>query len=920
MAELYHYGTPRHSGRYPWGSGKNPQRNKNLLQRIDDYKKQGMSETEIASALGMSTTQLRAQKKIASNERDKALLAEMVRLKEKGYSNVEIGKRIGKGESYVRSNLNPSRQQKVDAITNIANVLKEQIEDKPYLDVGKGVELQLNVSSTQLKTAIAMLQEQGYKLHSFNVEQVSNPTQKTEMLVLTKDDVPYKQVRQNQEKIVSPEGVHLEDYGTVVAKNHKPIDLDSKRISICYAEQGGDLKDGVIELRPGVEDISLGGSKYAQVRISVDGTHYLKGMAMYANDLPDGVDIRFNTNKHEGTPMLGDKNNSVLKPLKDDPTNPFGAVTRQRVIGTDENGNPIYHPTSVINIVNDDTDWSKWSKSLSSQFLSKQPTALAKQQLDLAYKQKEQEYEDICSITNPTIRKEKLRDFADECDSDAVHLKGAAFPRQGTFAILPVNDLKENEVYAPGYRQGEEVVLIRYPHAGKFEIPKLKVNNKGENAATARELLGNAEHAIGINAKVAQQLSGADFDGDTVVLIPTKGQKITSSADVKLGSPLLKLKDFNPSEAYPHVDGTPDVGPKTGFHKQQQMGSVSNLITDMTIRGANDDEIARAVRHSMVVIDAEKHNLNWRQSYYDNGIAQLKEIYQGGANRGASTLISKASSEARVPERKEAYRPDPETGEKIYTYTNATHEVLRKVKDKDGNYVYNDNGNIKKEHTGKYKPNETKSTQMAEKKDAYELSSGSVIENVYAAHANKLKALGNKARKEMVATPNLQRNSSAAKEFENEVMSLKAKLSNSLRNAPRERQAQLIANSMVAAKKKANPEISKDKDKLKKVKSKALLDARQLTKAERQYIKITDREWQAIQSGAISDSMLTSILRYTKPEEINKRVLPHRTYANMSSATLTRARSWLNAGYTLADVADNLGVSTSTLSKALKGE
>ena len=912
MSELYHYGTPRHSGRYPWGSGKNPQRNKNFLQRADELKKQGLSEKEIAEAFGISTTQYRAKRKIAANERDKALLAETLRLKEKGYSNVEIGKRIGKNESYVRSVLKESRQQKIDSTTQLANVLKDQIERHPYLDVGAGVELQLGVSQTQLKTAIAMLDGNGYSVHRFSVPQVSNPNQKTPMLVITKDDVTYKNVRENQEKISSPEGVYFEDYGSLLIDGlkHKPVNLDSKRIQVRYAEDGGELKDGVIELRPGVEDISLGGNKYAQVRIAVDGTHYLKGMAMYSNDMPDGVDIIFNTNKHAGTPMLGEKDNSVLKPLKNDPTNPFGAVTRPRVIGVDDNGQPIFHPTSVINIVNDDTDWAKWSKSLSSQFLSKQRPELAKRQLDLAYKQKEQQFEDICALTNPTIKRKLLEDFADGCDSDSVHLKAAAFPRQGTYAILPFNDLKETEVYAPNYRDGEEVVLIRYPHAGKFEIPRLRVNNNGENAKTARDILGNADHAIGINSKVAQQLSGADFDGDTVVVIPTRGQKIATS------SPLKGLADFNPSERYPKVPGAPDVGPKTGFHKQQQMGNVSNLITDMTIKGASEDEIARAVRHSMVVIDAEKHNLNWRQSEIDNGIKQLKAKYQGGANRGASTLISKASSETRVPERKESYRPDPETGEKIFTYTNRKYEKLRKVKDADGNYIYTDKGNIKKEGTGKYELATVKSTKMAEAKDAYSLSSGTVIENVYADHANKLKALANKARKEQMATPKLKRSPSAAKTYAKEVATLTAKLNVALKNPPKERQAQLVANKIVSAQKQANPGMDKDKEK--KLRANALNSARSRVGARRYPISISDREWEAIQAGAISDTMLSSILRFTKPEDLAQRATPRERSNKLSSAALSRARVWLNAGFTQAQVAEELGVSTSALSNALK--
>ena len=915
MSELYHYGTPRHSGRYPWGSGKNPQRNKNFLSRIDELKKQGMGDTEIAKALGISTTQYRVRKKIANNERDKDLQTQILKLKEKGYSQSEIGRRVGKNESYVRNVLNPARQEKIDSLTKISNVLKDQLNEKPYLDVGKGVDLQLNVSSTQLNAALVMLQEEGYKLHRFNVEQVSNPMQKTEFKVLTDGDISYKDVRENQAKIVSPEGVYFEDYGSIVKEIKPPVQLDSKRINIRYAEDGGADMDGVIELRPGVPDISLGADRYAQVRIAVDGTHYLKGMAMYADDLPDGVDIRFNTNKHEGTPMMGQKDNSVLKELKEDPTNPFGAVVRQREY-TDANGQT---HQSALNIVNDDTDWAKWDKNLSSQFLSKQPVEIAKRQLDLAYKQREQEYEDICSITNPTIKKERLKEFAESCDSDAVHLKAAAFPRQGTYAILPFNDLKPNEIYAPNFREGEEVIAVRYPHAGKFEVPKLKVNNKGENAAKARELLGNAEHAVGINTEAAKQLSGADFDGDTVVIIPLRGQKLLSSADVKVSSPLLKLKDFNPSEAYPKYEGMKDVGPKTGFNKGKEMGSVSNLITDMQIKGASDDEVAAAVRHSMVVIDAEKHNLDWRRSYYDNDIPGLKEKYQGGKNRGASTLISKASSEYRVDERKQGFKVDPETGEKIYTKTERSYPDLRKVKDANGDYVFNENGKIKKEPTGKYKKAQIKTTLMAETKDAFELSSGYLIEDIYAAHANKLKSLANQARKEEINTLQMKRNPSAAKYYEKEVKSLTAKLNVSQKNAPLERQATLIGNQIVSLKRKANPSISKDKDKEKKVRAKAISDAREVTKAKRRTFTITDNEWKAIQSGAVSANTIKGILRYTKPEDITKRVMPKRTYATMSPATISRARSWLTAGFTMAEVADNLGVSPSTLSKALKG-
>lgn len=56
-------------------------------------------------------------------------------------------------------------------------------------------------------------------------------------------------------------------------------------------------KDGTVEIRRGVKDLDLGESHYAQVRILVDNDKYIKGMAFYSDDLPDGVDVVFNTNK-----------------------------------------------------------------------------------------------------------------------------------------------------------------------------------------------------------------------------------------------------------------------------------------------------------------------------------------------------------------------------------------------------------------------------------------------------------------------------------------------------------------------------------------------------------------------------------------------------------------------------------------------
>lgn len=902
MSELYHYGTPRHSGRYPWGSGKNPQRNKTFLQRAKELEAQGLSQTEVAKAFGMSTTKYRAMHSIAVNERRKEEQLKAQKLKDKGWSNTAIAKELGRPESTIRNYLNPVQQERATATEKLAGVLKAQIEDKPYLDVGKGVNRQLGVTDTQLKTAIELLRAEGYNLYSFKTEQVTNPGQYTEMKVLTKGDVSYKDMREHQTQITSPSGVYFEDYGDVVRPIRPPVSINSDRIEIKYHEQGGSDKDGVIELRKGVPDISLGQSQYAQVRIAVDGSHYLKGMAMYSDDLPPGVDIRFNTNKHEGTPKM-----DVLKSMKDDPSNPFGAVTRQMdYIGSDGKEHQ-----SAINIVNDDTDWNKWSKNLSSQFLSKQSPVVAKQQLALTYKQKEDEFKDICELTNPTVKRKLLESFAEDCDSSAVHLKAAAFPRQATHVILPIGSLKDTECYAPNYKTGEEVVLVRFPHAGTFEIPRLTVNN---NNPEGKSLLGQAAHAIGINSHVAQQLSGADFDGDTVVVIPTAGQNIRSS------SPLKQLKDFDPKEAYPAYPGMPKVGPETKFHKGTEMGKVSNLITDMTIKGASSDEIARAVKHSMVVIDAEKHNLDWQRSYRENGIKELQDIYQakedGGRSGGASTLISRAKSDARIPERKEItnlskmtpeQRERYKNGERIFVDTGEYHEKT----------VIGKNG----ERTKVLKPNLTKTTKMDATDDAFTLTSGTGnrMETVYAEHANRLKALANEARKELRMTGRLQMNPWAREAYKEEVASLKAKLNIAAKNSPLERQAQLIAAKIMQAKIAANPDW--EKDDIKKHRQIELDTARYRvgSKSRKKLaIEITDREWEAIQAGAISDSTLSEILRYTDTAAVQKRATPRAT-KGMSATAKSRARVLLNQGKTQAEVAEAVGVSVSTLRKELDG-
>nr|DAP16506.1 MAG TPA: RNA dependent RNA polymerase [Caudoviricetes sp.] len=874
--ELYHYGIKRRSGRYPWGSGAKKSRNaSDFLSTVDVLEKDGFNEKQIAEYFGLQTKQLRAYKSNAHNEVRAAKAAMALRLKDKGYSNGEIGRRMGINESSVRSLLDPAISMRKNASTNTAEMLEKEIASKKYIDVGGGVENQIGVSRNTLDNAVEQLRAKGYTYHYLKVEQLGTG-KFTSIKVLAAPDVTYKEVKDNQSKVTSP-GFYSEDLGQTVVGIKPPSSISSKRILVNYGDQGGSDKDGVIELRRGVKDLDLGAARYAQVRVAVDGTHYLKGMAMYSDDIPKGYDVIFNTNKNSSTPKM-----DVFKKMKDDPENPFGATIRQKTyIGKDGKEH-----LSALNIVNEEGDWNTWKKTLSSQMLSKQSTALAKKQLKLAYDIKKEEFDEICSLKNPVIKKCLLDKFADNCDSSAVHLKAAGLPRQASKVILPFPEMKDTEIYAPSYRNGEKVVLIRYPHGGTFEIPELIVNNKSNKKA--KGLIGNAQDAVGINPRVAERLSGADFDGDTVLVIPVGKVKIKTSA------PLKGLKNFDPKVAYPGYPGMPKPGEKgSGFDKQGKMGDISNLITDMTIKGAPADDIAAAVRHSMVVIDAEKHNLNWRQSYLDNGIANLKAKYQGASNAGASTLISRAKGDKRVPKRKDGYKVDPETGRKIFTETGETYEK-----------------------NGKQVVRLQKSSKMYETEDAYSLSSGTAMENTYADHANKLKALANSARKTSLTTKPIPYSPEAKAKYRQEVDSLNAKLNIALKNRPLERKAQLLANERVKLVRQNNPDM--DKDDIKKLKNQALTQARLQTGASKKarLVDITDREWEAIQSGAISTNKLSQIIQNSDLDILKQRSMP-RESRGISDAKRARAKMLESNGYTLAEIADSLGVSTSTISKVL---
>lgn len=725
---LAHYGTPRHSGRYPWGSGGNaPPRSGTFLDTVRQLRKEGLSDAEIAKGMGMSSTQLRARYSIHDAERKMSQIIQAEELRNKGWSHDAIAKRMGlPGESSVRALLAPGAKEKAAKLTNLSEMLKRHVDEKglidigsgteSYLQVGSGLSNQIGVSAERLRAAVSILQEKGYTVHT-----VPHPQQgtgfDTKMKVLAPPGTTQRDVFLNRDKIHHV-AEFTNDGGSSYGKIHPPIPVHPDRVDIVYKEQGGDKADGVIYLREGAKDLSLGGKRYAQVRIQVGDGHYLKGMAMYKEGLPEGKDLVFNTNKSS----TGNKFDAMKK-LESDPDFPFGSIVRQIV---KDEGTPHEKPISALNIVAEEGDWADWKESLSSQILSKQSPKLAKRQLDLTYERSKNEFNELNSLTNPTVKKRLLEGFASAADAKAVHLKAAALPRSNWYAILPLNSIKPNEVYAPNYNDGERVALIRYPHGGTFEIPELTVNNRHREG---RSLLKDARDAIGIHHSVAQHLSGADFDGDTVLVIPNNSRKIKAT-------PALEgLKNFDPM-VYKVTDRDP---PK--INKQQEMGNISNLITDMTLKGASRDKIARAVRHSMVVIDAEKHGLDYKLSAERNGIKALKAEFQGGERAGAATLISRKKQTMFVPDRKLRLQSrggpiDLETGRPVFEETGAMR------RDKHGNLV----------------PKTIRVNRLQETPDAHTRTSGTFnpMEMIYADHSNRMKELANQARLAAHKTPSLK--------------------------------------------------------------------------------------------------------------------------------------------------------------------
>ena len=961
----------RGSGRYGWGTGDNPgQHQYDIISEVKRYRAKGMKDSDIARALlgdKATTTDLRAEIAIARTnqrmeERTRAL--ELLNRPDVNGNVSKVGRIMGKSESSVRKLLDEDIARNTEKYSNTADYIRSKVDDKGVIDIGPGSEYSLGINRNTMNVAISMLEKEGYiKAYA----QVPNPTKKdakTTIAVLCPPGTEYAVNGPSDTKYINwkkNEINSLNDYtpneGKQWQKLYSPSSLDSSRIMINYKETGGADKDGVIEIRRGVKDLSLGNAQYAQVRIAVDGTHYLKGMAMYADpaDMPKGVDIIFNTNKKQGTPMIDshthdlilngkmtkadyDSDHGVLKPLKVnndtkkvDQDNAFGALIKAggqnyyedkkgsfvkdgdvfRLATKSDKGDR--YSLSPVNKLREEGDWDSWSKRLSMQFLSKQPVKLINQQINLSVAEKKSELADIMRLTNPVIKKKMLEDFANGCDSNANDLSVKGFKNQAFQVILPITKMKETEIYAPRYKDGDTVALIRYPHGGTFEIPILKVNNQNPSA---KKIMPNAKDAVGISPKTAGILSGADFDGDTVVVMPLASNRLAVKSTANSKIPEIEaLKTFD-TKTYKLPDSAPPV---TNKKKQTEMGKITNLITDMTAQEAPAREIARAVKHSMVVIDSEKHHLDMKRSFEENNIQELKVKYQNGG--GASTIFSRSNAQSYINKRKEvtdvkkmtpAQKKAYEAGKKVYVDSGDLKVKTKTITDPK-------TGKKTVQYLNETEPKKMKVRGGEKYEDSFDLvfDRNDPKEAAYARYGNTLKDLANQARKEMRAIKPIPVSQSAKKTYAAEVEQLNRDLRIAESNKPRERQAQAIAGVRASEKIKANPDL--DYEHKSRIRAQELEKARYELGAKKQKIEITDREWDAIQANAISTNKLSRILNNTDQEAFKKRATPKDAAITLTSAKLSLIKSMYDSGmYTQADIAERLGISASTVSKAMR--
>ena len=1053
----------RGSGRYPFGSGNRPhQHDWDLLSRIDKIKatNPGISNADIAKQLGFYKTDrygheefdengehkgdpghLKIARSMAINNKDRDEYEEICWYDNhldpdtgKHYTNAKIATLMNlPNESTVRDKRTRGRNGNSEKFIKISEELKKECDAKGIIDVTKDVSNFLGCSEDNLNKALVTLQDQGYELKKLNYKNITNPMYEVNVTALCKPGEDTHLLFKQPERVMVLTSVeesikqrrdgevdHDNDVESAALRRGigptPQVSLD--RIKIRYGDDPDDpgvIRDGLIELRAvrdqngklvaACPDLSLGNARYGQVRIAVEGDRYIKGMAVYNEDLPEGCDIRVNSNKSMAKGIDGalkqlerNKDGSIAK-------NMFGSAVIQTV-QRDQNGNPIIGPdgkqlASAINFVGSynpanpmedahvEGRWAKWSKNLPAQFATDLPLAVTRKQLQLQSKIHDEQLQEIMSVNNPSVKRKLLIDYADQMDAAACDLKAAPIGGQKTRVLLPVPSLGDNECYCPGLEDGTSVAVARFPHQGKWETAILRVNNQN---AEAKKMIGDGADAIGLNHNVHGILSGADSDGDTGIVIPmTRKNWKTGEFDKVIdienmpslvgrvktddsgGFKMVRISDFDTSAEYGidnprfkdmvNSKGEPTYRYfKTEEAKGKEMGIVSNLLQDMRNKGCeNADELFRADCYSMVVIDAKKHKLNYEQAYKDFGIAELKKKYQTHLDaetgklkeQGASTLVTLASSPSLQPLRAQ-WKPsntsiDPETGKKIFKAPKKTTEMKaspefvripgtnRYLRDENGDKIQATwTGEVKQKEDGSYyyEPGTGKGKWQYKEQDrmekipkmnlvddAYDLIHPderikmSDMDKLYADYANHCKALGNNARKLWLQESPLPYNKEAAKKYATEVNEMKAALTEAKKNAPRERQAQFLATSQYNAILNERGSELDNEDK-RKLRGQCLMDARERCGALKDRIKFTEKQWEAINAGAIHPTTLDDMLRNADQDNYMQLALPKssRITDTMKNEIMSRYES---KGQSYEQIAEAMNISTSTVANVL---
>src|SRR5699024_9622536 len=212
--------------------------------------------------------------------------------------------KTGLSPSTVRNRLKPEANRKARQLDAAMTTLKAQVDNKSYLDISAGTEAAMGVTIGQKEKAVRALLNEGYTRHVVKVPQLGT-NEPTTTLVLAKPGTTWKEVHENRLDI-QPFSGSVEDNKVTPDGWVKPLSIDPKRVGVKFIEDGGALNDGTIHIRPGAKDLDMGGNRFVQARIQVGDKHYLKGVAIASDDMPDGVDVLFFSNKHKAKGKLSD--------------------------------------------------------------------------------------------------------------------------------------------------------------------------------------------------------------------------------------------------------------------------------------------------------------------------------------------------------------------------------------------------------------------------------------------------------------------------------------------------------------------------------------------------------------------------------------------------------------------------------------